>query len=154
MLTVNDTVRAFRRIQRRLRNTESTSPPIYVQDVYTPTYLGQTTPGVTTYTTQAGFYTRIGRVIFFNGFIVWTAATGTGNANISLPFTSDSTANMRYAMSVSTENVTYAGSGVTGRIAPGQSVFNLASPASNAASTIVIIEAAGSIIFGGFFYVT
>ena len=125
----------------------------YAKNTYVVTYLGNTTPGVTTYTTQAGFYTQIGRVVFFNGFVVWTAATGTGNANISLPFTPDSTANMRYAVAVSTENVTFAGTGINARIAPGQAFFNIVSPNTNAASTFVGIEAAGSIIFGGFFFV-
>lgn len=125
----------------------------YAKSTYTPTYLGGTTPGTTTYTTQAGFYTRIGRVVFFNGFVVWTAATGTGNAQISLPFTPDSTANMRYGIAVSTENVTFGGTGITGRIAPGQAFFTISSPNSNAASTIVLMEAAGSVIFGGFFFV-
>lgn len=141
-------------IKRRLKELEGRENPEHIPiTAYTPTYLGGTTPGTTTYTTQAGWYTRFGRVVLFNGFVVWTAATGTGNAQVSLPFTSDSTTNMRYGVMVSTENVTFAGTGLTGRIAPGQAVFTIASPNSNAASTFVVIEAAGSIIFSGFFYV-
>lgn len=57
---------------------------------YAPDYYGATTAGATTYTTQTGSYVRIGSVVHVWGYLVWTAATGTGNARISLPFTAAS----------------------------------------------------------------
>ena len=90
----------------------------YAKSTYTPTYLGLTTPGVTTYTTQAGFYTQIGRVVFFCGRVVWTAMTGTGTASVSIPLTSDATTNMRYFIGVYPTNVTFANGSIAGTIAP------------------------------------
>lgn len=55
---------------------------------WTPTLLGASVAGSTTYTTQYGKYVRIGNLVFIEGTIVITAATGTGNATIGgLPFT-------------------------------------------------------------------
>jgi hypothetical protein len=54
---------------------------------WTPTVVGGTTGGTTTYNTQQGYYTRVGNLIYVEGFIIITAATGTGNAVFSLPFT-------------------------------------------------------------------
>lgn len=141
-------------IKRRLKELEGRENPEYTPPTaYTPTYLGGTTPGVTTYLTQAGFYARIGQVIFFNGRVQWSAATGTGAVNISLPFTSRNTAGMRYSVFVWVDTVTFANGSVEGQIAPNVSFFDIRSPITNAGSTIVNVEAAGDIIFSGFYYV-
>lgn len=61
---------------------------------FTPTISGTTVAGVGTYTTQAGFYTRIGNMVFLTVNLVWTAHTGTGSMLITgLPFTVRNTAN-------------------------------------------------------------
>lgn len=60
---------------------------------YTPTLVGATTAGTTTYTTQAGFYTQIGKMIFVDATVVISNSTGTGNMQMSLPFASRNTAN-------------------------------------------------------------
>lgn len=57
---------------------------------YTVTYTGATTAGTTTYSVQSGFYSRIGNLIFVQFAIQVSAATGTGNVSISLPFASNS----------------------------------------------------------------
>src|SRR5262245_48178750 len=59
---------------------------LYVVSTWTVTYVGGTTAGVTTYSLQDGKYIRIGSLVIFTGAVVWTAATGTGDARISLPF--------------------------------------------------------------------
>ena len=60
---------------------------------FTPTISGTTVAGVGTYTTQTGFYTRIGNQVFITANIVWTAHTGTGNMLLTaLPFTVRNTA--------------------------------------------------------------
>lgn len=65
----------------------SKSMNYYEEGTWTPTLNGAT-PGTTTYTSQNGYYTRIGNMVFVCGTIVLTAATGTGNAQIgALPFT-------------------------------------------------------------------
>ncbi len=68
-----------------------------VTTTYTPTYLGLSTPGVTTYTTQIGSYMQIGRLVIVSAFLNWSAATGTGVAAISLPFAPSYASSIRYA---------------------------------------------------------
>lgn len=120
-------------------------------NTYTPTYAGGTAAGTTTYTTQAGFYERVFDLVFFHGRVTWTAATGTGNARISLPFTALNTTNMYYAISVWTNNVTFANQGILVPISPNNAYFEMYSPLTNAASAIVQMEAAGDVIWGGWF---
>jgi len=61
---------------------------------FVPTVVGTTVAGVTTYTTQQGYYTRIGDTIFAYGYISISAATGTGHALFGgLPFTIRNAAN-------------------------------------------------------------
>lgn len=60
----------------------------YTEGTFTSTLFGSTTAGTTTYTTQTGFYRRIGNLAVVQGVAIGTAATGTGNATIGgLPFT-------------------------------------------------------------------
>lgn len=66
----------------------------YAVGTFTPTMVGQTTAGTTTYTTQAGFYTRIGNLVQVQFTVAGSAATGTGLALFSgLPFTIKNQAN-------------------------------------------------------------
>lgn len=138
-------------LERRVGAVETVEKPTYATGTYVPTYLGATTPGVTTYTTQDGFYTRIGRIVFFHGRVIWTAATGTGTAIVSLPFTAANVTGMRSVAVVYPTNVTFANGSIAAQIAPNTAFFVMNSPATNAAGTAVAVEAAGDLIFGGFF---
>lgn len=118
---------------------------------YTPTYLGGTTPGATTYSVQAGTWTRLGRVVVVYGRVVWSAASGTGSARISLPFT---TGAFDYGSgSLWTDGVTFAGGSPQIQLPPNQSFFEIISPVSNAASGAVAVEAAGNIGFSVVYFV-
>jgi hypothetical protein len=60
----------------------------YEEGTFSPTIIGTTTAGTATYTEQNGRYTKIGRLVQFEIYMVYTAGTGTGNLRISnLPFT-------------------------------------------------------------------
>lgn len=60
----------------------------YAEGTFTPTLVGQSTAGSTTYTAQQGYYTRIGNLVTIQGRMAITAATGTGAVNLtSFPFT-------------------------------------------------------------------
>lgn len=60
---------------------------------FTPTLVGQSTAGVSTYTIQMGLYSRIGNIVVVQVSLAVSAATGTGNVNIGgLPFTISNTA--------------------------------------------------------------
>jgi hypothetical protein len=50
----------------------------YEEGTFTPTVLGISTAGTTTYTTQNGHYTKIGRVVTVAFKVSYSAATGTG----------------------------------------------------------------------------
>jgi len=119
----------------------------YKEGTYVPTYLGGTTPGATTYTTQVGAWRRVGSLVVVTGTIVWTAATGTGNAQISLPFASANVANQNFSGYARLINVTFAAGTPTIELAPNSAVALLHSPLTNAAGTYVQMEAAGNLIF-------
>lgn len=60
---------------------------------WTPTVVGAVA-GTTNYTTQAGRYVRIGNLVWATATIVITSATGTGQAQFSLPIAVRSVANV------------------------------------------------------------
>jgi hypothetical protein len=134
--------RQIEEILRRLDQLEATSTIFYAKGTWVPTYDG-TTPGATTYTTQQGAYTKIGRVVFAQFELVWTAAAGTGVIRIGgLPFTTLAGTKTPYA--VQTVNVTFANGSEQGVIQGGQVVGQVFSPATNAAGTELVPEAAGT----------
>lgn len=60
----------------------------YEQGTFTPTLYGTTTAGTTTYTVQLGDYEKVGRLIYCTFTLIWTNATGTGEAQVGgLPYT-------------------------------------------------------------------
>lgn len=154
-MTSADIFERISRIEDLLDFLESRTFINYDKGSYSPTYLGQTTPGVTTYAAngQVGYWTRFGRIILFNGRVEWTAATGTGNANISLPFTPVNVTNLNSAISLDTNLVTFAGGSPQGLVQSGVSFFLMRSPLTNAGSVVVQVEAAGIVNFGGFYEV-
>jgi len=61
----------------------------YEEGTFTPTAFGAGSAGTTTYTTQAGTYTKIGRQVTITFAINYTALTGTGELRYgNFPFTS------------------------------------------------------------------
>lgn len=139
-------LRQIRDIEARLERLEKMDiGPVF--STYTPTYLGDSSPGVTTYSTQAGFYCRIGNIIIAWGQVVWTAATGTGNARVSLPFNTSSVTNTVFAGSVDLLGVTFTNSTPIAEMTANNTGFVMRSPLTNANGAVVQIEAAGTIVF-------
>lgn len=58
----------------------------YSTGTYTPTITGASTAGVQSYSVQTGRWTKIGRLVYVTTHVITTANSGTGNAQISLPF--------------------------------------------------------------------
>lgn len=145
-------LRQQRDIVRRLEQTQVKEVPggisgfstFYDAGTYTPTYVGGTTAGATTYSLQQGEWIRIGGLVVASGVVVWTAATGTGNARISLPFASKA---ISFSGSASLSGVTFTNSTPTVEIGSGNIFFQLRSPLTNAAGALVQVEAAGTITF-------
>jgi len=60
----------------------------YEEGTWTPTYYGSTTAGTTTYGGRHGIYVKIGRTVYIECDLSWSARTGTGDGLIGgLPFT-------------------------------------------------------------------
>lgn len=139
--------RAQADLARRIGQSEVKEVPIYAIGTYAPTYLGGTTPGVTTHTVQQGAWTRLGNLMFVTGTVQWSAATGTGNAQISLPFTSANVANQNHAGSLWQSVVTFANGTPQLLISPNTAFFIMTSPITNGANATVAVEAAGLVVF-------
>lgn len=121
---------------------------------YTPTYLGGTTPGTTTYSIQVGRYRMLAdNLCWVYGRVDWTAATGTGIVRVSLPFTARNIANFLQTFSGYIIGVTFAASGILFAVSPNDNAVVLNSPTSNGGSSLVAIEAAGTIVFEGVYEV-
>jgi len=118
-----------------------------VSSTWTPTMVGNSTAGVTTYALQQGAWVRVGSLVVVTGTVVWTAATGTGNANFGLPFTAANTTNQFFSGGVRVEGVTFTNSAPQVVISPNTAFFNLISPITNAVGATVTVEAAGNVIF-------
>jgi hypothetical protein len=62
----------------------------YEEGTYTPTAIGNSSAGTTTYTgSPVGAYTKIGRQVTAKAGLTYSAMTGTGELVLNLPFTSD-----------------------------------------------------------------
>ncbi len=67
--------------------------PYIKNGTFTPILVGSSTAGTTTYSIQSGFYSQIGNMVFVQGFIDVTSATGTGGILIGdFPVASNSQA--------------------------------------------------------------
>lgn len=71
----------------------------YEEGFFTPTLVGTSTAGVTTYNNQNGFYTKIGRQVTVVIYLDWSALTGTGSMRLdSLPFSSASISGQNFSI--------------------------------------------------------
>ena len=118
----------------------------YEEGTWTPVMTGSVTAGTGTYSLQQGYFTRIGRVVFVQCGIGWTAHTGAGNMNISLPYASS--ASLRYGMNI----VDYANLTVTGTAGiesqPGFAYATLlVSPATGGSVTTIPFDSAATVYF-------
>ena len=59
----------------------------YEEGTWTPTLVGGTTSGTTTYDIQSGSYVKIGKTVICQLSLNIASKTGTGDIKISLPFT-------------------------------------------------------------------
>jgi len=68
----------------------------YEEGTFTPTVSGTSSSGTASYTSRAGFYTKVGNSVTVHIRLDWTSHTGTGFLEITgLPFTSSSTVDYR-----------------------------------------------------------
>lgn len=59
----------------------------YEENSFTPSVIGSSTDGTATYSVAHGNYTKIGRAVHFEVYIIWSSGTGTGSLRVAgLPF--------------------------------------------------------------------
>lgn len=120
------------------------------QGTFAPTYLGGTTPGVTTYAVQVGAWTRIGPRLLFDLTLQWTAATGTGTVRVGgLPYPSANVTNQNFTAAIYSTTVTFPNTGIDVLMGVNVQSLRFFSPATNAANAELVVEAAGLIICSG-----
>ena len=126
------------------------SDPIVTSAAFTPIVEGITTAGAGTYTTQLGAYYTIGKLVFFEITLVWTAHTGTGNMRVNgLPFTSAN--NSIYAaagVAFSAITLLAIGNKVQAYVAPNTTQVQISEVGSGALSSIPM-DTAGTLIIAG-----
>lgn len=153
----NDMLRMLYDNERRLAQTEVKEVPgnipgftsFYATGTFVPVLKGNVTPGTFTFSTQAGFYTRIGNRCFYNLSVAATAVpvAPTGAAIIDgLPFTSISTANSHSPVALDTlAALTLTGTimMLTARIPPGTTFIELIEVLGTAPTGVGGLAAAG-----------
>ena len=129
----------------------------YEEGTWTPTIKGTSTAGTGTYSVQVGTYTKVGRVVYFQGRLTWSAHTGTGDMQIAgIPFTSLSTTNSNSPCNFGyVNNLSLAASSVlTGFVFPNTNDIGLYQyTAGGGVASTVAIDTAADIIFSGFYFV-
>jgi hypothetical protein len=150
----SDTARVIQALQQRIARLETKPGPLYLVGTFTPTYLGSAVPGATTYVVQQGAWRRLGDRVDFTLTLQWSAATGTGNPRIGgLPFPSANVGNQNYACAIWPTTVTFANAGITVLFSPNVSELRLFSPASNVATTELVMEATGLVVISGWYQI-
>lgn len=80
----------------------------YEEGTWTPTFIGDSVAGTTTYTSQIGAYTKVGRQVTLTGEVSVTATTGSGGLLIGgLPFNNSSS--FRAVGAVMTDGLNWTG---------------------------------------------
>ena len=80
----------------------------YEEGTWTPVISADTAPSSVTYSTQSGFYTKIGNVVYVRFRVTFGFSGGSGALRITgLPFTAASGTNPK--ASVQQDNITYTG---------------------------------------------
>ena len=129
----------------------------YEEGTWTPVIKGASTAGTGTYIVQVGTYTKVGRVVYFQGRLAWNAHTGTGDMQIGgIPFTSLSTTNSNSPCNFGyINNLSLSASSVlTGFVFPNTNDIGLYQyPAGGGAATTVTIDTSADIIFSGTYFV-
>lgn len=117
--------------------------PFASETTFTPVLAGTTVAGAGTYTTQGGFYTKIGNRVWGEIDLNWSAHTGTGNMIITgLPFTSGAAGSV---CNVYCESITYAAT-IQAVIGGATSQIVLRNNASGAGATALPMDTAGRFV--------
>ena len=115
---------------------------------------GAGTTGIT-YTSQSGYYSRIGNIIFFVGYIV-LSSNGSDTGYVRINGLPASASQNGYGM-CQLANATYTGDGVCCKVSTGNNYLALLAGSNSSANTLVLdetnIEDDCKIIVSGFYFV-
>jgi hypothetical protein len=126
----------------------------YQEGTFTPVFEGTTTPGVGTYSTQVGRYTRIGNIVRFAINLRATTHTGTGDLIITgLPFTSAASPSGRTNVLLNCQLLTYGAGIPFGYINDASSTIVLNLQSSNAAPTAIAMDTDAGVFVEGTYQV-
>jgi hypothetical protein len=114
---------------------------------FTPTIQGLTTAGTATYGPQYGRWQRRGRIVTFDLVVSWTTATGTGNLQVQLPFTTASEDNSIF--NALAYNFAYTGNAVA--VGSGGSNFATMWNINDGTPSQIPVAASGTIWLSGSF---
>lgn len=125
----------------------------YEEGTFTPAVIGTTTAGTATQGTQIGRYTKIGRMVFFDVNLVWTAGTGAGNLRISCPGlpSSLSTASVTIGL---IENIALTASHIAQAYMSGSTIILNQTPVGGGNTVVIPYDAAGTVYVSGAFMTT
>jgi hypothetical protein len=130
-------------------STDANTLEDYEEGTWTPAIAGSATAGTTSYTTQTGWYTKIGNLVTVGLYVNFSSATGTGVMNITgLPFASANT--YLTTGSIMTQNIDWPNGYTMATLFKPQSnsVFEIYCSADNVNWAQVQMEPAGEIIGG------
>lgn len=134
-------------------STDANTLDDYEEGTFTPTVVGSTTAGTATYSAgaQNGYYTKVGRVVTVQVYMVWSGHTGTGNMRFAgLPFTTANiTANYASVGFGLVSNIALTANNVlTGHTELNNSFINaLQTPVGGGSYTLVPLDTAGEVLF-------
>lgn len=125
------------------------SSGVWETGTFTPVVYGGTTAGTASYSIQAGKYSKIGNLVFYNIALAWTGHTGTGDLRISgLPFPASATANQLQIGNCLASNLTFTGQ-LVAYASGGTSFLRVGNFASGGAFAFTPIDAAADLYITG-----
>jgi hypothetical protein len=111
----------------------------YEEGTWTPTAIGSSTAGSTTYAARNGTYTKIGNQVTATGYLAVTAMTGTNYLLLSLPFACNASYN--YMGTAYTYNLDWPSAGSLVAFAPANNAYiRIHVCIDNAVDQIVAVE--------------
>jgi hypothetical protein len=138
-------------------STDSNTLDDYEEGTFTPVVRGSSVAGSGTYTNQKGFYTKVGRLVTVNVWLVWTAHDGTGFIQFGgLPFVSSSTAGNYGGISIGYQsNISSAANTVLyGLTEFGTNIVTVAAtPVGGGSYGLVSMDTSGEIAFTATYWV-
>lgn len=128
----------------------------YEEGTFTPVIAGSSSAGTASYVAQAGSYTKIGRMVYFQVYLSWSSGTGTGDLYVSgLPFLSSAlpfgVASTAYQLNIALSASSYSTGGYV--LSSSTSVRLMQSTVAGGGVSSIPYDAAGEFMMSGSYFV-